>query len=78
MHVLRHKDVPDQPELIFASHFSQDFQEQIPCANRFQIPPPMVTTKGNEVQIALAVMAFQTFRHSPNQKSGPPLQNPQG
>jgi hypothetical protein len=78
MHVLRHEDVPNQPELIGASDLPQYFQEQIPRANRFQIAPPVVATEGNKMQIALAVVAFQTFRHSANQKSGPPLQNPQG
>jgi RHS repeat-associated protein len=70
MHVLRHEHVPNQPKLKFASDFSQDSQEQISCACRFQIPPPVVAAKSNEMQIALAVLAFQTFRHSANQKSG--------
>jgi len=78
MHVFRHEDVPNQPELIGASDFPQYFQEQIPRANRFQIAPPVVATERNEMKVALPVVALQTFRHSANQKSGPPLQKPQG
>jgi len=78
MHVLRHEHVPDQPELKFASDFPQHFQEQISRANCFQIPPPVVATKRNEMKVALAVVAFQTFRHNATHRSGPPLQKPQG
>ena len=46
MHMLRHDDVSDQPKFTFLSSLFQHPEEQISRSNRFQIPPPVVTTEG--------------------------------
>jgi len=76
--MLRHDDVPHQPKPKFAPDLAQNFQKQISRANRFQVAPPVITAKSKEMQVSLAEVPFQTFRHNRTPNSGPPLQKPQG
>lgn len=73
MHVLGHDHVPDEQEIKFVACFIQQLQKQIAGAHRLQIPPPVITTESNEMQVALPVQTLQILWHGKKPKSGPPL-----
>jgi hypothetical protein len=56
--VFRHYNVTDQLECMPGTYFVKDSDEATTCLQRSEKWTPMITTKGDEVQIALAVMAF--------------------
>jgi len=73
--MLGHDDVPNQPKLKFAPDLAQNFQKQISRANRFQVAPPVITAKSKEMQVSLAEVPFQTFRHNRTRRVAHPCKN---
>ncbi len=50
--MLRHHHVTENLKLVSFSNFSQDFHEQIPLRRGRKKLPPLVTTKGNKMEVA--------------------------
>ena len=63
MYMLRHHHLPDQPELVPAANFLQDFHKLIARPSRSKQWPPPITTESNEMQIALSVMPSKSIAH---------------
>jgi hypothetical protein len=61
--VLRHDNISDDDELEAAPDFFEDAKEGGATAGRPEQRPAAVTTEGQEVEVAVAVIALQAFRH---------------
>ena len=63
MDVLRHDHVSNYNETTASSNLLEDFKKQVPAARGAQQRTPMITTKGDEVQVSGAIAAMQTPGH---------------
>ena len=63
MNVFGHDNVTCHHELIFLSGFFQDFQEKVTSRRGVQKGQSPIAGAGNEMPVALAVDAYQSFRH---------------
>jgi hypothetical protein len=63
VHVIGHDHITHQQKLVPFTNRSQRAHKQVSCANRSQQRQPTVTTEGDKVQVAAAVIAFQILGH---------------
>jgi hypothetical protein len=68
MHVLGHDDIPEQVKPQIIAGLRQLFYEDVPGAQGLQKRQPAVAAEGDEVQMALTVVALQTSRHGEPQE----------
>src|ERR1700687_275295 len=63
MHVIWHDHIAHQQKLVSLANHSQRAREQVSRANCSQQRQPAVTTEGDKMQIAAAVITFQILGH---------------
>ena len=63
MYMFGHHNIPDQPELVSAANFIQDFHKPVSRPGRSQQRVPPVTTEGDKMKIALPVMPLECMAH---------------
>ena len=63
MDVLGHDHVSNHHETITPPHRLQDLEKQVAVPRRAQQLTPLITARGDEVQIAGAVITMQSIRH---------------
>ncbi len=63
VHVLRHNHVADDAELVLAANFPENPYEHVACPRRAQQRQSTITTAGDEMKMALAVITLQSLRH---------------
>src|SRR5258708_4721259 len=63
MYMFGHHHIPDQPELMSAANFIQDFHKPVSLASRSEQRLPPVTTEGDKMKIALPVMPLECIAH---------------
>src|SRR5713101_6129232 len=63
MHVVGHDHVSDQQEFVALANLSQRVYEEVSRPDRVQQRQPPIATKREEVEMAAAVVALQSFRH---------------
>ena len=77
MHVLGHNHVTHQRELVAVAHLTQYVHKDVSGANRAQQRYAAITTKCNEVQMAVPVVANQSFGHK-TENPNRPFENREG
>jgi len=63
MYMFGHHHIPDQPELMSAANFIQDFHKSLSRPSRSEQRLPPVTTEGDEMKIALPVVPLEGIAH---------------
>jgi len=71
VHMLRHHHVTENLKLVSFPNFTQDLHEQIPFRCRRKKLPPLVTTKGNKMEVAPARVPLGF--NSQQEKQSPPF-----
>src|SRR5260370_26859486 len=61
--MFRPHHIPDQPELMSAATFIQDFHKPVSLASRSEQRLPPVTTEGDKMKIALPVIPLEWIAH---------------
>jgi hypothetical protein len=61
--MLGHDHVTENDESIALANFFQNGEKQIAAAGRAQLGPAVITTAGDEVQIAGAIISLEISRH---------------
>src|SRR5713226_10532510 len=72
MHVVRHNHVSHQQEFVALTNLPQRVYEEVSRPDRVEQRQPPMATKREEMQMAAAVVALQSFRH----KTTPPRVRP--
>jgi len=63
MYMFGHHHISDQPELVSAANFIQDFHKPVSRSNRPKQGSSTVTTEGDKMKIALPVMPLEWMAH---------------
>ena len=64
MNVIRHYDAAVERELVSLSNYVKNFEEEVAPHSRVKQGPALVATARDEVQLALAIAAFESFGHA--------------
>jgi hypothetical protein len=71
MNMIGREDVADESESVAATNLIENLDRQVPGARGGEQRPTLITAKCDEMQIAWADEAFQSFRH--DSEEGPTL-----
>ena len=71
MNVVGHEDIPNKSEPVASANFVQRLGSPISGANRTEQGPALIAAERDEMQIAAAVEALQSFGHK--REEGPTL-----
>src|SRR5260370_3967149 len=63
MYMFRHHHIPDQPELVSAANFFQDFHKPVSRPSRSKQRLPPITTEGDKMKIPMPVMPLEWMAH---------------